>query len=74
MGLVDTGSTISVIHPSTLLIISREREVPLHGESVRIWLADGSVTSSLGLVSLYLSFGTCEGLWTHNMVVLESFL
>ena len=63
MGLVDTGSTISVIHPSTLSIISREREVPLHGESVRICF--------LGLVSLDLSFGTCEGLWTHDMVVSE---
>ena len=43
--------------------------MPLHGESVQIWLADGSVTSSLGLVSLDLSFGTCEGLWTHDMIV-----
>ena len=68
MGLVDTGSTISVIHPSIVAMISRNVSVPQSSRTGRIRLADGSVTSSLGLVSLGLRFGTCEGLWPQMVV------
>ena len=37
----------------------------------RIRLAGGSMTSSLGLVSLGLSFGTYKGLWQPEMVVVD---
>ena len=72
MGLVDTGSTISVIHPSIVAMISRNVSVPRSSRTGRIRLADGSVTSSLGLVSLDLSFGTFEGLWPHDIVVMDT--
>ena len=71
MGLVDTGSTISVIHPSIAAMISRSVSVPHSSRTGMIRLADGSVTSSLGLLSLGLSFGTCEGLWPHKMFVAD---
>ena len=52
LGLLDTGSTISVVHPSFSMQISRNVNVPLKkkGTCTKIRLADVSVVSSEGLV------------------------
>ena len=71
MGLIDTGSTVSVVHPSVLARLSEDCEIPLSRETGRLRLADGSVTGSLGTVQLDLQLGTGKDVWSHVMVVAE---
>ena len=69
MALVDTGSTISVIHPSVLSRIPQDVNTKMVDQSGRIRLADGSVTSTLGTVQLQFQLGTGKAHWGHEMVV-----
>ena len=54
MGLLDTGSTVSVVHPSVLSRLSQDYDICLNCESGGLRLADGSDTESLGTVQLDL--------------------
>ena len=69
MALVDTGSTISVIHPSVLSRMPQDVNTKMVDQSGRIRLADGSVTSTLGTVQLRFQLGTGKAHWGHEMVV-----
>ena len=71
MGLLDTGSTVSVVHPSVLSRLSQNSEICLNSEGGRLRLADGSATESLGTVQLDLQLGTGKDIWPHMMVVTE---
>ena len=71
MGLIDTGSTVTVVHPSVLAMLSEDSEIPLNSETGRLRLADGSFTGSLGTVQLDLQLGTGKDIWSHVMVVAE---
>ena len=71
MGLLDTGSTVSVVHPSVLSRLSQDSEICLNSEIGRLRLADGSATESLGTVQLDLQLGTGKDIWPHMMVVAE---
>ena len=71
MGLLDTGSTVSVVHPSVLSRLSQDSEICLNSEIGRLRLADGSATESLGTVQLDLQLGTGKDIWPHMMLVAE---
>ena len=73
LGLLDTGSTISVVHPSLLMQISRNVNVPLKKKATctKIRLADGSVVSSEGLVELELGLGASNEVRTQEVVIAE---
>ena len=43
MGMIDTGLTVSVVHPSVLAMWSEDSEIPLNSETGRLRLADGSL-------------------------------
>ena len=50
MGLVDTGSTISIVHPSVLSRLPEGVNIEMTDQPGRIRLADGSLTDTLGTV------------------------
>lgn len=67
--LVDSGSTISVIHPVVFVKIARGGDVTLNGQEGKLRLADGSLASTLGNVQLKIRVGTSELPLEHEMVV-----
>ena len=71
VALIDTRSTVSVVHPSVLAKIPSDVEVHLRDRSGRIRLADGSETESLGTVQLRVPLGTGKDMWTHEWIVAE---
>ena len=52
MALVDTGSTISVVHPSILTRLPDDVAVQMNRQVGQIRLADGSMIDTLGTVQL----------------------
>ena len=69
MALVDTGSTISVVHPTILEQSLEGRDVDLGKGPGHIRLADGSLVSTLGAAAVNVET-TNEGTsMSHSMVV-----
>ena len=71
MALVDSGSTISVIHPSVLDRIQRGHDVALVGDMGQLRVADGRTVETHGVVQLSLRVGTDPSPVFHEMVVAE---
>ena len=71
MALVDSGSTISVIHPSVLDRIQRGHDVTLVGDMGQLRVADGRTVETHGVVQLSLRVGTDPSPVLHEMVVAE---
>ena len=69
LALVDTGSTISVIHPSILNKSLDEVVVRETSKACQIRLADGSLVDTLGTVQLKVQLGTERESWMHDWVV-----
>ena len=69
LALVDTGSTISVIHPSILNRSLDEVVVRETSKACQIRLADGSLVDTLGTVQLKVQLGTERESWMHDWVV-----
>ena len=71
MALVDTGSTISVVHPSILTRLPDDVAVQMNSQVGQIRLADGSMIDTLGTVQLKVQLGADKESWTHDWVVSE---
>ena len=54
--LLDSGATVSVIHPSVLSKVLLRGDVPLEGRPGQIRIADGSVLDTQGSAKLGLRF------------------
>ena len=71
MALVDTGSTISVVHPSILTRLPDDVAVQMNSQVGQIRLADGSMIDTLGTVQLKVQLGADKESWTYDWVVSE---
>ena len=71
MALVDSGSTISMIHPAVLDRIQWEHDVTLVGHMGKLLGADGRTVETHGVVQLSLRVGTDPTPVLHEMVVAE---
>ena len=71
MALVDTGFTISVVHPSILTRLPDDVAVQMNSQVWQIQLADGSMIDTLGTVRLKVQLGADKESWTHDWVVSE---
>ena len=69
MALVDSGSTLSVIHPTVLSRISGEQDMVRKSPSGQLRLADGGLVDTLGTVQLSLRLGSDSYFIQHEMVV-----
>ena len=69
MALVDTGSAISVLHPTILGRSLGGRDVDMVGGPDHIKLADGSLVSALGAATVTIETGNGEVTLEHCMVV-----
>ena len=71
MGLLDSGATISVIHPSVLSKVMKSSDVVLKRKRGKLQVADGNFVHTFGSAMLRLS--TVDGLSStvHEMVVAE---
>ena len=71
MALVDSGSTISMIHPWVLDRIQRWHDVTLVGDIGQLRVEDGRTVETHGVVQLSLRVGTDPSPVLHEMVVAE---
>jgi len=71
MALIDSGSTISVVHPSILTRLSDDVAVSSRNDIGQIRLADGSMIDTLGTVRLKVQLGAVKEFCTHDWVVSE---
>ena len=69
MALVDSGSTLRVIHPTVLSRISGEQDMVRNSPSGQLRLADGGLVDTLGTVQLSLRLGSDSYFIQHEMVV-----
>ena len=69
MALVDSGSTLSVIHPTILSRITGDQEMVRKSSSGQLRLADGGLVDTLGTVQLSLRLGSDSYFIQHEMVV-----
>ena len=69
MALVDSGSTVSVIHPSVLGRSRGGREVTLERGPENILLADGSCVATIGCSPVTVEIGDADLACCHSMVV-----
>ena len=69
MALVDSGATISVIHPEVFERVTQGREGALLGDRSQIQLADGGPLETLGTSRLSIQIGDSELPIEHEMVV-----
>ena len=68
MALVDSGSTISMIHPSVLDRIQRGHDVTLVGDMGQLRVEDGRTVETHGVVQLSFRVGTDPSPVLHEMV------
>ena len=66
MALVDSGSTISMIHPSVLDRIQRGHDVTLVGDMGQLCVEDGRTVETHGVVQLSLRVGTDPSRWCYT--------
>ena len=71
MGLVDAGSTISIVHPLVLSRLPQGVNIEMTDRPGRIPLADRSMTDILGTVQLQLQLGIGKVVLVHDMVVAD---
>ena len=71
MALVDSGSNISVIHPSVLDRIQQTHDALVVGETGQLCVADGRTVDTQGAVQLKLLVGLDPTPVVHRMVVAE---
>ena len=68
MALIDSGSTVSVIHPSVLARVQDNGTAVLYGSKCQLRMADGGILDSAGSVRLRL--GVTDGVHVeHELVV-----
>ena len=68
-GLIDTGSTATVVHPSVYENIAQEEDCPLKVNLSRLTMADGRDIPILGSIILPICVGQLETF--HTVLVVE---
>ena len=67
--LLDSGATVSVIHPSVLSKVLLRGDVPLEGRPGQIRIADGSVLDTQGSAKLGLKFPDSDRILEQDFMV-----
>ena len=69
MGLIDTGATVSVVHPTVFAKIARDTGAHLEEKESSLRLADGSSVDVLGVARLSFCVGSGSDAVEHMLKV-----